>query len=72
MAKIVITIEDTEQGSVACVMTPNVAETIQLMRADGGLTSAQAYALLAVRVIRETAARQRPAPLRLITPTKED
>jgi len=58
MARVIITIIDNPDGSVACKAEPNVANLINLHRSDAGLTAGQAYALRALNAIREAAKMQ--------------
>lgn len=69
MAEIVIRIKDIEGGKVACVATPNVAEMINLTQHAAGITPAQAYALAALRHIREISRDQ--GPIKLLDPRRK-
>lgn len=60
MAKVIITIEDRDDGKVQVIATPNF-ETIAKMDLSGNrLTAAHGYAMLALRTIREESRRQAP------------
>lgn len=52
MAKIVITIEDKENGKVKCVSNPSFEEMIKLHAAKKGLKASHGYALCAINAIR--------------------
>lgn len=60
MALVTITIEDTPDGRVRVVATPNF-ETMMQMNASGhSLTSAHGYALKALNAIRDESKRREP------------
>lgn len=51
MAKVIITIEDLDDGGVRCVSQPNVAQLVKIRQRDAGLTSAETYAVVALNAI---------------------
>jgi hypothetical protein len=66
MAKITITIEDSPDGNVRVVASPNFATMMQMEQSGHRLTSAHGYALLALNSIRN-ASKQKDS--RIIVPT---
>lgn len=52
MAKIVITIEDNQQGGVKVVSNPNFETMMNMVQSGESLTSAHGYALHALNSIR--------------------
>lgn len=60
MAKIILVIEDKPENRVAVVATPSAMEIVQRVRGMAAtMTSAEAYALLAMRTIVEASKAQR-------------
>lgn len=68
MARITITIEDRPENRVEVVVTPRAEELMNKIASHGptSLTSAEAYALLCVRALREESKRQ--GPTRVLVP----
>jgi hypothetical protein len=59
MAKITITIEDSAFGEkVKCVAEPSVETMLQKLNSGNELSSAEAYALYMLRMVREESKRQ--------------
>lgn len=68
MAKVVITIEDKPGDRVEVIVNPPAEQLFQKIASHGpaSLTSAEAYALCAVRTMREESKRQ--GPTRILVP----
>lgn len=68
MAKITITIEDKPNSRVEVIVTPPAESLLNKIASHGpnSLTSAEAYALCAVRTVREES--KRNGPTRIMVP----
>lgn len=63
MAKVTITLEDGPNNMVKTTMDPSFEIMGKMARSGETLTSAQAYALFAIRMIREESKRRSPTPI---------
>lgn len=63
MAKITITIEDKPDNKVAVRIDPSFETLASMVNHGEKLTSAQAYAMFAVRMLREESKRKEPTPI---------
>ncbi len=63
MAKIVITIEDNENGTVKFTMDPTFETMMKMQDSGHKLTSAHGYAISAANHVRSESRKARPTPI---------
>lgn len=63
MAKVVIEIEDKENGRVSIVAKPNFLEMMMKENSGHGLTSAEAYAVFMLNQVRKEAKSNEPTAI---------